>query len=47
MVEKLQVLDQKSDMALLTGFDDGEEQTVINLVVKPGMKEGVMGTVSG
>lgn len=47
MVEKLQVLDQKSDMALLTGFDDGEEQTVINLVVKPGMKEGIMGTVSG
>lgn len=46
MVEKLQVLDQKSDMALLTGFDDGEEQTVINLVVKPGMKEGVMGSVS-
>lgn len=47
MVEKLQVLDQKSDMALLTGFDDGEEQTVINLIVKPGMKEGIMGTVSG
>jgi hypothetical protein len=47
MVEKLQVLDQKSDMALLTGFDDGEEQTIINLVVKPGMKEGVMSTVSG
>jgi len=47
MVEKLQVLDQKSDMSLLTGFDDGEEQTVINLVVKPGMKEGLMGAVSG
>ncbi|MDR0825152.1 MAG: outer membrane beta-barrel protein, partial [Prevotella sp.] len=47
MVEKLQVLDQKSDMALLTGFDDGEEQSVINLIVKPGMKEGMMGSVSG
>jgi hypothetical protein len=47
MIEKLQVLDQKSDMALLTGFDDGEEQTIINLVVKPGMKEGVMGSVAG
>ncbi|MDU1891184.1 MAG: TonB-dependent receptor [Dysgonomonas sp.] len=42
MVEKLQVLDKKSDMAQLTGFDDGEEQTVINLVVKPDMKEGTM-----
>lgn len=47
MVEKLQVLDQKSDMALLTGFDDGEEQTVINLVSRPGMKEGIMGSLSG
>lgn len=47
MIEKLQVLDQKSDMALLTGFDDGEEQTVINLIVKPGMKEGVMANLSG
>jgi len=47
MIEKLQVLDQKSDMARLTGFDDGEEQTVINLIAKPGMKEGIMGSVSG
>ncbi|MDH6307383.1 hypothetical protein M2451_000532 [Dysgonomonas sp. PFB1-18] len=47
MIEKLQVLDQKSDMARLTGFDDGEEQTVINLIARPGMKEGIMGTVGG
>jgi len=47
MIEKLQVLDQKSDMARLTGFDDGEEQTVINLIARPGMKEGIMGSVSG
>lgn len=46
MVERLQVLDQKSDMALLTGFDDGEEQTVINLVVRPGMKEGLMSSLT-
>lgn len=43
MVDKLQVLDQKSDMALMTGFDDGNEETVINLTVKKGMKEGVFG----
>lgn len=43
MVEKLQVLDKKSDMAMLTGFDDGEEETIINLQVKPGMKQGVFG----
>jgi len=45
MVEKLQVLDKKSDMAQLTGFDDGEEETVINLVVRPEMKEGLMSNV--
>lgn len=42
IVDKLQVLDRKSDMAQLTGFDDGEEETVINLIVKSGMKEGIM-----
>lgn len=47
MIEKLQVLDKKSDMAQLTGFDDGEEETVINLIARPGMKEGVMGNLSG
>ena len=31
MIDKLQVLDKKSDMAQMTGFDDGEEETVINL----------------
>ena len=34
MIDKLQVLDKKSDMAQMTGFDDGEEETVINLTVK-------------
>lgn len=43
MVEKLQVLDRRSEMAQMTGFDDDEEETVINLVVRPGMKEGLMG----
>ncbi len=46
MIEKLQVLDQKSDMARMTGFEDGEEQTVINLTVKPGMKKGLVGNVA-
>lgn len=37
MVDKLQVVDRKSDLARLTGVDDGEEETVINLTVKPGI----------
>lgn len=43
MIDKVQVLDKKSDMAIMTGFDDGEEETVINLTVKPGMKQGWFG----
>ncbi len=43
MVEKLQVVDRKSDLARLTGVDDGEDETVINLTVKKGMKNGWFG----
>lgn len=43
MVDKVQVTDRKSDMAQMTGFDDGEEETILNLTVKPGMKQGWFG----
>lgn len=43
MIDKVQVLDRLSDMARMTGFDDGDEETVINLTVKPGMKQGWFG----
>jgi len=44
LVDKLQVVDRKSDMARLTGVDDGEDETVINLTFKPGMNNGWFGT---
>lgn len=44
MVEKVQVIDKKSDLAILTGVDDGEEETVINLTVKKNMDNGWFGT---
>ena len=47
MIEKLQVVDRKSDLARLTGVDDGEDETVINLSVKKNMKNGYFGTVEG
>lgn len=47
MVDKLQVVDRKSDLARLTGVDDGEDETVINLTVKKGMKNGWFGNVEG
>lgn len=46
MINKLQVIDRKSDLARLTGVDDGEDETVINLSVKKGMNNGWFGTVN-
>lgn len=46
MINKLQVIDRKSDLARLTGVDDGEDETVINLTVKKGMNNGWFGTVN-
>src|SRR5690554_94352 len=43
MVDRLQVLERRTEMAQMTGFDDGEEENVINLTVRPGMKEGLFG----
>ena len=45
MVDKLQVVDRKSELARLTGVDDGDDETVINLTVKKGMQQGYFGTV--
>ena len=42
MVKKVQVVDRKSDMARITGFDDGDEETIINLTVQEGMRKGTM-----
>ena len=43
MVDKLQVLERRTEQSQMTGFDDGEEENVINLTVRPGMKEGLFG----
>ena len=45
MIDKLQVVDRKSDLARLTGVDDGDDETVINLTVKKGMNNGWFGNV--
>lgn len=47
LVDKLQVVDRKSDMARLTGVDDGDDETVINLTFKKGMNQGWFGNVEG
>ena len=43
MIEKVQVIDEKSDMAKLTGFDDDEGEKIINLTLKKDRKRGVFG----
>lgn len=40
MVEKLKTYERQSDLARITGIDDGEEQTVLDLSVKKEMKHG-------
>ena len=36
MVDKVKVYDKKSDLARITGIDDGEDETVLDLKVKKG-----------
>lgn len=45
MIEKLKTYDKKSDLARITGIDDGEEETVLDLTVKKGMNQGWFGNV--
>jgi len=45
MVEKVKTYDRKSDNARLTGIDDDEDETVLDLSVKKGMKQGWFGNL--
>lgn len=44
LVDKVQVFDKDSENARMTGFSDGDEETVINLSLKAGKKQGLFGT---
>ena len=47
IVNKVRVVERKSDQARFTGIDDGEEETVIDLGLKPGMMNGWFGNLMG
>ena len=47
MIEKVKVVEKKSDQAMFTGIDDGEEETVIDLKLRPGMAQGWFGNIMG
>ena len=46
MIDKVQVIEKPLDEAILTGVDDGETETVINLTIKKNMNKGWMGNVN-
>ena len=45
IIEKVKAYDQKSDLARVTGIDDGDEQTVLDFGTKPGNNKGLMTNV--
>ena len=47
MVEQLKAYERKSDLARLTGIDDGEEEMILDLSVKKDMKKGWMNNFLG
>lgn len=47
IVDKVKAYDKKSDMARITGIDDGEERTVLDLQIKKNRKQGWFGNVDG
>ncbi|MBR5925079.1 MAG: TonB-dependent receptor, partial [Bacteroidales bacterium] len=45
LINKLKVINKKSEQAEFTGIDDGEEEKVIDLDIKPGMMRGAFGNI--
>ena len=43
IIEKVRAYDEKSDMARMTGVDDGEENMILDFGIKPGMNKGFLG----
>ena len=46
IINKVKVVNKKSDQAEFTGIDDGEEEKVLDLSVKPGLLESWFGNVA-
>lgn len=47
LIEKVKVVEKKSEQAEFTGIDDGEEETIIDLSFRQGMRQGWFGNVMG
>ena len=42
IIDRIRAYDQQSDLARVSGIEDGEEQTVLDFGIKQGMNKGVM-----
>ena len=45
IIEQIRAYDQKSDLARVSGIEDGEEETVLDFGIKRGMNKGIMANV--
>lgn len=43
MIDRIEIFDQKSEKAQLSGFDDGERLKTINIITKPNRRKGQFG----
>ncbi len=47
IIDRIKAYERKSDLARVTGIDDGEEETVLDLSIKKGMKHGWLTQIQG
>ncbi|MCI6803025.1 MAG: TonB-dependent receptor [Prevotellaceae bacterium] len=45
IVDKVKTYDKQSDFSRITGIDDGEEETVLDLTIKKGFQQGWFGNI--
>lgn len=45
IIDKVQIIDEKSERARFSGFDDGQRNKVINIVTKPDRRHGYFGRI--
>ena len=45
IINSIKAYDEKSDQARITGIDDGDESTVLDFSVKPGMNKGLFSNI--
>src|SRR5690606_11538084 len=47
IISKIRLIDEQSEQAQFTGFDDGQRRKVINIVTRPDRRKGYFGRVAG